>query len=42
MRRPLFFIAVFFFAVGLVRGQDAPAPDEKEQIKALLARVELL
>ena len=42
MPRPLFFIAVFFFAVGLVRGQDAPAPDEKEQIKALLARVELL
>jgi hypothetical protein len=42
MRRQLFFIAVWFFAVGLVRAQDAPAPDEKEQIKALLARVELL
>lgn len=42
MRRPLFFIAVFCFAAGFVRGQDAPAPDEKEQIKALLARVELL
>jgi hypothetical protein len=42
MRRPLFFIAVFFFAAGFVRGQDAPAADEKEQIKALLARVELL
>lgn len=42
MRRPLFFIAVFFFAAGFVRGQDAPAPDEQEQIKALLARVELL
>lgn len=42
MRRPLFFIAVFCFAAGFVRAQDAPAPDEKEQIKALLARVELL
>jgi len=42
MRRPLFFIAVFFFAAGFVRGQDAPGADEKEQIKALLARVELL
>lgn len=42
MRRPLFFIAVFFFAAGFVRGQDAPVADEKEQIKALLARLELL
>lgn len=42
MRRPLFFIAVFCFAAGFVRAQDTPAPDEKEQIKALLARVELL
>lgn len=42
MRRPLFFVAALLFGAGFVRGQDASAPDQKEQIKALLARVELL
>lgn len=42
MRRPLFFVAIILFATSFARGQDAPAPDQAEQIKALLARVELL
>jgi hypothetical protein len=42
MRRPLFFVAVMLFAASFARGQDAPAPDQAEQIKALFARVELL
>ena len=42
MRRPLFFILVLLLAAGFARGQSAPAPDEAEQIKALLARVEAL
>ena len=42
MRRPLSFVAVLFFAAGVARGQDASARDEQEQIKDLLARVELL
>ena len=42
MQRPLFFVTVLLFAAGFVRGQDAPAPDQTEQIKALLARVDLL
>ncbi|HKV61740.1 MAG TPA: porin [Candidatus Acidoferrum sp.] len=42
MRRPLFVILVLLFAAGLARGQDTPVSDQTEQIKALLARVELL
>jgi len=42
MRRPLFFIPLILFAAGFARGQDTPASDQAEQIKALLARVELL
>ena len=42
MRRPVYFILVLLFCASLARGQDAPAPDQAEQIKALLARVELL
>ncbi len=42
MRRPMFFITAMFLAVSFARGQDAPAPDQAEQIKALLARVEIL
>ena len=42
MRRPLSFITVLLFCASLARGQDAPASDQAEQIKALLARVELL
>ena len=42
MRRSLFFIAAMLFAANFARGQDAAATDQTEQIKALLARVELL
>jgi hypothetical protein len=42
MRRSLFFIAAMLFATNFARGQDAAATDQTEQIKALLARVELL
>ena len=42
MRRPWSFAAVPLFAAGVARGQDASARDEQEQIKDLLARVELL
>jgi Phosphate-selective porin O and P len=42
MRRPLFAILTLLFAAGFARGQDTHVPDEAEQIKALLARVELL
>lgn len=42
MRRPLFAILTLVFAAGFARGQDTHVPDEAEQIKALLARVELL
>jgi hypothetical protein len=42
MRRPLFVILVLLFSAGLARGQDTPVSDQTEQIKALLARVELL
>ena len=42
MRRPLFLVAIVLFAASFARGQDAPAQDQAEQLKALLARVELL
>ena len=42
MRRPLSLVAIILFAVSLARGQDTPAQDQAEQLKALLARVELL
>ena len=42
MRRPLLLFALFFLVPCLGRAQNADAPDQVEQIKALLARVELL
>ncbi len=42
MRRPLFFVATMLFSASLARGQASVTPDQAEQIKALLARVELL
>jgi len=42
MRRPLFLFLLMLFATSFVRGQDLPAADQAGQIKALLARVELL
>ena len=42
MRRLWFFMAGMLFAASFARGQDAAATDQTEQIKALMARVELL
>ena len=44
MPKSIFFIAALFFTASLAQGQAPPpaASDETEQIKALLARVELL
>jgi hypothetical protein len=42
MHRPLLIIPVFLFAACVVRGQSSSMPDQTEQIKALLERVELL
>src|SRR5215467_1976864 len=42
MRWPLIFATTMLFAASFARGQDAPVADQTEQIKALLARVELL
>jgi len=42
MRRPLFLVTLMIFAAGTARGQNTSFPDQTEQIKALLARVELL
>src|SRR5690242_7978230 len=42
MRRPLFLVAIILFAASLACGQDAPPQDQGEQLRALLARVELL
>ena len=42
MRRPRFLFLLILFAPGIVRGQSTAATDQAEQIKALLARVELL
>lgn len=42
MRRPLLIIPAFLFAACVARGQSSTMPDQTEQIKALLARVELL
>jgi Gram-negative porin len=42
MRWLLFFVTMMLFAASFARGQDAPVLDQTEQIKALLARVELL
>ena len=42
MRRPLLFVAVLLFGAGFVRGQNAPVSEQTDQIKELLARVELL
>lgn len=42
MRRPLFLVAIILFAASFARGQDTQAQDQAEQLKALLARVELL
>jgi hypothetical protein len=42
MHRPLFIIPVFLFAASVVHGQSSTMPDQTEQIKALLERVELL
>jgi len=42
MRRLVFFTTAMLFAVSFARGQDQPASDQAEQIKALLARVEIL
>jgi len=42
MYRPLLAIPVFLFAASVAHGQGATAPDQTEQIKALVERVELL
>jgi hypothetical protein len=42
MRRPLLITPVMLFVASFARGQSTPAPDQTEQIKALIARVELL
>jgi hypothetical protein len=42
MRWSLSFVTVMLFAASVARGQDAPVPDQTEQIKALLTRVERL
>ena len=42
MRRPLLLFVLMFLVPCLGRAQNAGAPDQAEQIKALLARVELL
>ncbi|HYL63594.1 MAG TPA: porin [Candidatus Methylomirabilis sp.] len=42
MLKSLSFTAALLFAASLAHGQAPPPPDEAEQIKALLARVELL
>jgi hypothetical protein len=39
MRRPLTIISLLLFAAGFAHGQSTDAPDQAEQIKALLARV---
>ena len=38
MRRPLLFFVLFFLVPCLGRAQNADAPDQAEQIKALLAK----
>jgi hypothetical protein len=42
MRRRLFLFALLLFGPCVVAGQNEPAADQAEQIKALLSRVELL
>jgi hypothetical protein len=42
MRRPLLIIPAFLFVACVAHGQSSTMPDQTEQIKALLARVELL
>lgn len=42
MHRPSFIIPMFLFAACVVRGQGTTVPNQTEQIKALLERVELL
>src|SRR5215831_11697402 len=39
MRRPLTIISLLLFVASFARGQSTDAPDQAEQIKALLARV---
>src|SRR5215467_1059933 len=42
MRKILFFFTGLLLTAGFVHGQDASGPNQAEQIKTLLARVELL
>ena len=42
MPRPLFFMMVLLFTASFANGQNAPVSEQTEQIKDLLARVELL
>ena len=42
MPKPLFFATALLFTASFANGQNAPVSEQTEQLKYLLARVELL